>query len=333
MLRPPIRTIAASLQLGLFVVCVAWLGLAGAMPAAGQGADKYAQVQVLLDQGQAAQALALLEKESRGKYGPRELFLRGTGRIILGELKTGGADLEKAVAEDPNLRQAWLNLAGLEIAEGDFPKAYELLLKARDIDPAATDNFLNLGAVLMMMGRKAEAKVELERYLAAKTTAEDYYLVATNYALGSMETEALAALAKAFARDERLRLRARADDRFALLQSLDYKVLLATDSYQLPAGHHSTAAAFRQAYRQSDETLLAAVLQALRQADLRYEPEIEANPKWALVWGDVRVKVYNQENGTGVVAVSAPPQAMSAADFQRKTQALFRAIQAQLGEG
>jgi hypothetical protein len=45
----------------------------------------------------------------------------------------------------------------------------------------------------------------------------------------------------------------------------------------------------------------------------------------------LRVKVYSQENGTGVVSLSASPSHFPASEWQRVSQELFRAIHRQLG--
>lgn len=328
--RPSTSTLFARVSL-IFSLALAGTLAFGPAPSFAQK-DPLERAQTLIDQDLAAEALAVIDRDVRDKANPRALFLRGTARIMLGEIKTGAADLEKAVSLDPQLRQAWLNLAGLKIAQGQFEAAHGLLVKARDLDPNARDNHLNLGAVLMMMGRKDDAQKELMAYLTPQSSAEDYYLVAANLALGGLQQMAVLNLREAFTRNERLRLRARTDDRFALLDSLEYKVLLSTDTYKPPAGYHQAAAAFKTAYQQDDDRMMSAVLSSLRRLGIQYEPEIEANARWAVIQGDYRIKLYNQENGTGVVSLSAPPTGLSAAQWQQRSQELFRTILETLGE-
>ncbi|MEO1083264.1 MAG: hypothetical protein AAFY88_03395, partial [Acidobacteriota bacterium] len=64
-------------------------------------AQDLAAVRAQIDAGQPTQALDLLR---RATMTPEARLLRGMARVMLGELKSGGADLEKAVAEDPTLR-------------------------------------------------------------------------------------------------------------------------------------------------------------------------------------------------------------------------------------
>lgn len=288
------------------------------------------RLQALIDQDQPARVLELLGGKS--KLSAAELAYRGMARIMLGEIKAGAADLESALALDPKQRQALLNLGGLEIAEGNYAKAYDLFKRARDLEPQAADGYLNVGAVLMMMGKKLEAKDQLDRYLKLDSSAEAHFLVATNYALGGAEHLAIAELGKAIAKDEHMRLRARRDDRFLALDSLEYRVLLNTDAYQVPPGHRQAKATFRQRYDQTDGRLLRATTDALRQVGLRYEPEIEATARWALLWGDVRVKISSEAEGAGEIFLSASEERYSEELWQKKSQELFRTLQKILGE-
>ncbi|MEM9554768.1 MAG: tetratricopeptide repeat protein [Acidobacteriota bacterium] len=342
LLRPEIPPADAAVGLraafrafGRSVGCLA-LGLAvsfaGSAPLQAQGGGDLAAVEAAIEAGDGARALDLLAARGRS-LGARELMLRGTAKLIVGELRGGAADLEAAVERDPSLRQGWMNLAGLEIAEGDWPEAHRLLRKAHDLDPSAPDGQLNLGAVLVMMGRGAEAAEHFGRYLEVTGGGgEEHYLVATNYALGGAEHLAIEHLEQAFARDERLRLRARRDDRFLGLDSLEYRVLLSTDAWTAPADWHDGAAAFRRRYQRDDGVLLYAVLDTLRALDVPYGGDVEATARWALVWGQggLRIKLFNQDDGTSVVQAVAPPASFSGAQWQRFTQELFRGVHGRL---
>lgn len=305
-----------------------------ALTAAPARADdaQLAKIEKLIDDGDGPQALALLQKTIKGQPTPREQMLRGSARILLGELKAGGNEIEEALGRDPTLRRGWLNLAALDIAEGKYAVAYESFKKAQALDPNAPDSYLNLGACLMMMGRSAEAREHFDRYLSLRATAEDYYLVAANYALGRAYDLVVKTLEKAIALDERMRLRARSDDRFLLVDTLEYRVLLFTDNYQPPADHYKTAAAFKQSYSQQNDKLVRAALEGLRRSGLRYEQEVEATARWVIVWGDLRMKIANQENGTGVISLSAPKSRFTPELWSQKTQEIFRSVLQILGE-
>ncbi|MEM8994150.1 MAG: tetratricopeptide repeat protein [Acidobacteriota bacterium] len=291
-------------------------------------AQDLAAVRAQIDAGQPTQALDLLR---RATMTPEARLLRGMARVMLGELKSGGADLEKAVAEDPTLREGWMNLAGLEIAEGNFAEALGLLEKALPLDPEAPDIHLNLGAVLLMLGRTDDADTRITRYLELDRSAEARYLVASNYALAQDGVKVVEYLRQAIAIDERLRMRARLDGRFSSIDDMDYRVLLHSDSYRPPANHRTAAAAFKTPYDQKEPTLLYAVLDSLQESSFVYDPEVESTARWALIWGPkARIKVHTQDNGTGVVLMSGPPEATSAAEWQRTTQELFRAVHRRL---
>ena len=311
-----------------WALIVALAAAPGAPPLGAQHETRLSMAESFLEQGQAAQALEVIAEVLRkDKKNARAMLLRSTARIMGGDLATGFQDLQKALKIDPRLRQGWLNLAGLEIAEGRFDAAYDALVKARELDPSAPDNDLNLGAVLVMRGDMDRASGHFSSYLETQgTSAEAQFLVAANYALAGSEERAIGHLRQAIEIDERFRMRAREDERFLTLSSLDYKVLLNTDLYQAPEDASQVAAAFEVPYRQSDNKLLYAVLDALRDLGEAYDPRIEANPRWALVWADMRIKVSNQANGLGVVSLSAPAGRFTPDDWHRRSQELFAAI-------
>ncbi len=314
------------------LLCAALLAVALAgSPALGEGDPRLVQVQAHLDQGQPQEALELLEAVlQKGKPSAETLLLRSTGRVMTADLEGGFKDLQRALKIDPTLRQAWLNLAGLEIAEKRYGAAYDALVEARKLDPTAADNDLNLGAVLLMQGQLVRAGGHFENYLERQRSSDAHFLVAGNYALAGRSERALAQLRRAIEIDERLRPRARADSRF--LAPDGFPALLAADTYTPPPGAHTRAAAFRIPYDPQDNRLLFAVVEALNQLAVPYEPGVETTADWALVWADMRIKVHNQANGTGVVSLSAPAERFTAAEWQRRADELFRAVHGILGE-
>lgn len=287
-------------------------------------------VQSHLDHGEADEALDLLKKLMKGKPSAEALLLRSTALIMNGDTAKGFDDLERALKLDPALRQGWLNLAGLEIAEQHYDAAYDALVKAQELDPDDPDNHLNLGAVRVLQGRIDEAAEHFTRYLEAHPgSAEAAYLVASNYALGGYEEQAVRHLQEAVSLDERLRLRARSDDRFVGLQGEAYRRLLTTDVYVPPAGAHTAAAAFKQPYRRQEPELVYAVLDALRAHGVEYDPNVEANDEWALIWSPrMRIKLFTQKNGTGVVRITAPKDQFSPEEWDRRTQEILRSVYA-----
>ncbi len=286
-----------------------------------------------LDASRPEEALEILETVlKRGRKNAEALLLRSTARVMVADLQGGYQDLRRALKIDPGLRQGWLNLAGLEIAEGRYQEAYDALREAEKLDPGAVDNHLNLGAVSVMQGADAAAAEHFTRYLErAGETADAHFLIAANYALFGRESPALEHLQRAIELDDGSRLRARSDSRFLDLGPR-LQELLERDLYQPPPGAHSAAAAFPVAYDADDNRLLFAVLKALDQLDIAHDPAVESNPAWGLVRAEMRIKVYNQANGTGVVSLSAPPEKYTAGDWQRRTQELLRTIHGILSE-
>lgn len=314
------------------------VGLLVAAGAAAQGfADpKVARAQAQIDAGDPEGALETLANAiDKRRPNAEALLVRSTALVMTGDLAGGNRDLRRAVEVDPTLRQAWLNLAGLEIAEADYPAAEKALLAAQKLDPAATDSDLNLGVVALLQQRGDEAAERFDHYLAReKDVGEAQFLVAANYALVGDEARAVDHLRRSIAAEERNRLRARRDERFASLASPPYLALLETDGYQPPAGSLASAAAFRLPYERQDPKLLYAVLDSLKSLKIPFEPNVEAVDGWALVWvGTMRVKVSNQSDGTGVVQLTAPAGAFTPDEWQRRSQELYRAIETLVRHG
>lgn len=320
---PSIRTPSVLILLVLLVL--------PATPATAQPAQdpRLETVQSHLDRGDAGAALELLNQMlKKGRPSAQALLLRSTARIMAGDTVSGFKDLQRALKIDPALRQGWLNLAGLEIVEGRFEAAHKALVKARDLAPDEPDDDLNLGAVMVLRDKLTEAAKHFERYLAANPgSADAYYLVASNYALKGIEAEAVAHLSRAVQLDEHMRLKARGDERFVALRSPGYRRLLMTDVYRPPPGSHRVQAAFDSPYRRKAPKLVYAVLGALKTHGFDYSATVEATDDWALIWSSkMRIKIFTQRNGTGVVQLSAPAERYSKDQWDATTQKLFRTI-------
>ncbi|MEM8964389.1 MAG: tetratricopeptide repeat protein [Acidobacteriota bacterium] len=290
------------------------------------------EAQRQLDAEQPQVALGITDQviDREGASG-RALLIRSTAKIQLGLVEDGQRDLRRALELDPALRQGWLNLAGIEIAFERWPAALEALREAERLDPGAPDNHLNLGTVLLMKGDIEAAAQRFDRYLASRPNDPDaFFQVAGNYALASDEPRAVAALQRAVAIDERMRMRIRADRRFGLFTSVPFQTLMTTDRYQPPVGAHRTAVAFQTPYMGEDGELIEAVLKALRAVGETFDPRVEANPRWALIWADMRIKLFSQADGTGVVEMTAPVTTMNKTEWERRTQRLLRAIHNEL---
>ena len=300
---------------------------------AGPLADPLAAAQEAVDGGDSERALDLLAPIlKREPKNARALLLRSTARCIGGELDLCRKDLDQALALDPTLRQGWLNRAGLAISEKRYDDAIAALAQAEKLDPAATDNAINLGAVYLLQGKLEPASREFERHLAANPgSAGAYYLVASNFALAGYSALAAEHLGRAIALDERSRVRARSDPNFAeVAASRPFQLLLTTDSFVAPAGSAIASRIYRSPYKGSGSPLLVAVLNALQIAGTPMDSSVEVTDDWALLWSDARIKISRRSEQETALELSAPPGTFTPDAWDRRSRALFDSIDTEL---
>jgi tetratricopeptide (TPR) repeat protein len=331
MTRAPRRATPALLL--LLVLPVLPVGTAGG--ASDPAAATLARAQELIDAGRPEEAAAALRALCEGEApDPQALLLRSTALLMAGEMEAGRRDLDRALELAPDLRQGWLNRAALDLAEGRHDSALAALRRAQELDPGAADNDLNLGAVLVLTGDLPAASEHFARYVASNPgSAEALYLVATNYGLAGYHALALEHLRQSVALDERMRLRARTDANFSdLAATAAFATLLETDAYRPPPGAYQARRAFPVPYAADDTRLLGAVLDGLRLAGVPADPQVEVASGWALLWGELRVKVSNDDQSAGIVEVTAPAERMTPAQWHERTDRLFQAIAARLAQ-
>jgi tetratricopeptide (TPR) repeat protein len=296
--------------------------------------DLLAQAEGLIEEGQPAAAIELLDRLlSKQRRSAEGHLLRSTALFMTGELERGSADLDRALELDPSLRQGWLNRAALELSQERHEQALAAFERARELDPSALDNDLNLGAVRLLLGQVPAATGHFERYLeGAGASSEALLLVAKNYALAGYQALALDHLRRAIDADERTRLLARTDPAFeSLAATPEFLELLATDAYRPPAGAFEAAQSYDVLYETAEGKLLGAVIDALRGQRLPFDPRIEVTDTWALIWSDLRIKVAVAEDASqGQVAVTAPPGSFTPRDWKRITDELFARIRYEL---
>jgi tetratricopeptide (TPR) repeat protein len=306
--------------------------------AAGKLEKDLEQAQELLDAGQPIQVLHLLEPWTQvQKPSPKALLLSSTARFMTGDVDRGRLQLEQSLAADPTLRQGWLNLGALHVADEAWDAALQAFEKAEKLDPAADDNHLNIGAVRLLRGELEPAADRFQRYLQKQATkgseaaAEAQYLVASNYAVAGYTRLTVEHLAQCFRLQERYRLRARTDSTFDPLRSERlFQQLLERDLYAPPQGTLSARETFDTAYDATDGRLLGAVIDALQEAGITFESRVEVAPSWALIWGDWRIKVTNAAEGGGLVEITAHPEGWTEERWRQRTQSLFQHIATQL---
>lgn len=302
--------------------------LTAVVPAAAQG-DAVPRAREMVDAGQPEAALELLDKHLRHNPEDAEaLLVRSTARFMTGAVDAGRGDLERSLELDPAQRQGWLNLAALAVSEERYADALEAFRRAEELDPAAPENDLNIGAVLLLQGQLEPASERFALYLeAAGSSADGYYLVATNYALAGYEALASQHLRRAIELDERMRLRARTDPNFSpLAETPRFQQLLNTDLYRPPAGSHRAAQSYGASFDGGDGLLLPAVLDALQLSGRTFDPRVEVTPGWALIWSDLRIKVSDRPDGRGQVELSAPAERFTPAEWKTSSEELLRRI-------
>ncbi|MGE0640396.1 MAG: hypothetical protein AB7G12_07445 [Thermoanaerobaculia bacterium] len=310
--------------------------LVAGLPSTGaraQGADPLAAVERALAADEAEKALDLLAPIlKKDRKNARALLLRSTANCQLGEIEPCRKDLDRALELDPALRQGWLNRSALAIAEKRYDEALTALVEAEKLAPAAPDNALNQGAVLLLQGKLEAASAQFERYLAANPgSADAFYLVATNFALAGYSALAVQHLDRAIAIDERSRVRARSDANFAELASnRALAALLSTDGFTPPPGSAVASRTYATAWRGGGSPVLTSVLNALQIAGTPMDPRVEVTDSWALLWADVRIKLKKQGESETVVELTAPPGRFSPESWERRSRELFDAIDLEL---
>lgn len=302
--------------------------------AAQETADLMNQAQELLDGGNPDPALTLLARVlDRDPNNADAYLMRSTAFFLQGQNAPGRKDLQKALSINPNLRQGWLNRAGLDLAEGNYKEALVALQKAKDLDPTAADNHINIGAVKLLLGDLQGANQNFLEYLKQnRKSAEAYYLIATNFAMAGYAGPALESLERAIKLDERIRLSVRQDANFRLLEGNDhYTKLLETDHYRFPQGAYRAKRTYPLTYKKGDRDLLTATLDALQGLGISFDSRVEVASRWALIWGEFRIKVSRPALGDeGWVELSASPQTFTPAEWNNKTKDLLDAINAQV---
>ncbi|MEO7793714.1 MAG: tetratricopeptide repeat protein [Thermoanaerobaculia bacterium] len=295
--------------------------------------DPLAAVQAAVDGGDTERALHLLGPIlKREPKNARALLLRSTARCIGGEIDDCRKDLDQALALDPALRQGWLNRAGLAISEKRYDDALVALAQAEKLDPAASDNAINLGAVYLLQGKLEQASHEFERHLVANSrSAAAYYLVATNFALAGYSALAAQHLGRAIELDERSRVRARGDSNFTdLASSRAFQVLLTSDTFVAPAGSTTASRIYRSPYKGANSPLLVAVMNQLQISGTQMDPTVEVTDDWALLWSDARIKIVRRSEQETAIELSAPPGIFSAAAWDQRTHELYDGIDKEL---
>jgi tetratricopeptide (TPR) repeat protein len=319
-------TPAPQVLLLLAVLCL--LPAASAQAQSGGEREVVARAQEMIDAERPQEALDLLDPYlKRHPDDAAALLARSTVRFMLGDVAAGRRDLDRSLKLEPTQRQGWLNQAALAVSEERYDDALAAFRRAETLDPAAPENDLNIGTVLLLKGQLEAASERFESYLGgAGDSADGYYLVASNYALAGYAALAIEHLRRAIERNERARLRARTDPNFSTLATnRRFLALLSTDSYQPPVGSHAARRSFGAPYDGGRGPLLPAVLDALQLGERPFDPRVEVTESWALVWGDLRIKLYDSE-GRGVVELSAPAERFTPAEWQTATQDLLSKI-------
>src|SRR5581483_668476 len=148
-------------SVALFVLVVA----AAARAAQGDPAAQLAAAQAKIAQEDPQGALDILDPLVKKQPKLAQAYLlRATARLML-DTPGGKEDLDHAIQLDPTLRQAWLDRAGVAVAEKRYPAALADFQKARELQPDDPDALLNIAAVELLMGKLDDASKGFDAYL------------------------------------------------------------------------------------------------------------------------------------------------------------------------
>lgn len=307
---------------------------AGAAKNEERNAARLAQARELIEAERPEEALEVLDQHLRRQPDSAEgLLLRSTAHIMLGDVEAGRRDLERSLKLDPGQRQGWLNLGALALARQDHDRALEAFEKAEELDPGAAENDLNIGAVLLLRGDLRAASERFAEYLegGAGSRSEGYYLVATNYAMAGYAALALEHLERAIELDERARLNARTDPNFAGLRDRTrFQHLMNTDLWRPAPGDYTASRTFETPYRGGEGPLLKAVLDTLQLEGIPFDSRVEVTQDWALIQGEMRIKVSRGPEDRGLVEVSAEADRFSPTQWRDRLKTLFDGIRRNL---
>ncbi|WP_020677290.1 tetratricopeptide repeat protein [Geopsychrobacter electrodiphilus] len=95
------------------------------------------------------------------------IYRKGVGRLLSGDLKKAQVFLQKALERDRKRVDVHMALANVAEQEGNNPKAIDLLLKARDLEPQSLEVLFKLASVYRAAGRTEDA---METYRSLLTT-------------------------------------------------------------------------------------------------------------------------------------------------------------------
>ena len=110
---------------------------------------------------------------------PHNVFATTSLAAALGQLgmeRTATALYQQALAVDPDLWRANLNLGYIYYRHGDFTHAAQYLAHACDVNPTDGDEFLYLGTSLLQMGQLGDAERAMRTAILARPEGKGYHL-------------------------------------------------------------------------------------------------------------------------------------------------------------
>ncbi|MEM9293029.1 MAG: tetratricopeptide repeat protein [Acidobacteriota bacterium] len=337
-LRAALRSLPTALGRGILPLLLALMLLPTALPTShALAADSSRESRIerareLLDAQRPEAVLKMVEPLlSRGKKDGEALLLRSSAHYMLNDRINGGRDLERALELDPTLRQGWLNLAAVRLAEQNYDAALAAFEKARALDPDNPDTALNIGAVQLFAGRLSDAAEGFKAYLDQRPgSGEAHYLVAANYAITGYAALALRHLQTAIQLDEPLRLQARTDPALqSVVDTAEGRRLFALDPYRAQEGDHILERSYSiAAYDGGRGPLLGAVLDALANGGIALDPRVEVTEDWAVMWSDFRIQLDDRgAEGGGRVRLSAASDRLSPQRWKVLTDRFLRLLE------
>ncbi len=129
-------------------------------------------------------------------------LFEGHALYNLGEFEKAIEAYDRAIAIDPNFKDAWLNKGVVHSTLGEYQKAIEAFNKGISIDPNYKEAWLGKGIVLNSLGRYDEANEAFDKTIAIDPSLESVwaYKGISLYGMGRYK-DAVEALDKSIAQD------------------------------------------------------------------------------------------------------------------------------------
>ena len=303
-----------------------------AQPMSTEPASATAEAQELIDADRPAEALTLLDRALSLEPDDAEaLLLRSTARFMLGDVEAGRRDLDRALVLDPQLRQGWLNRAAVAVSEERYDDALAAFRHAEELDRRRRRTTSTSAPSCSSEGtssRRASASRATWRAPATRRKATTWW-PATMRWRATRRWRSRTCAGRSSATNAPVVAPAPMRTSRRCRPTPGSSACSTNDDYEPPPGSFHAVRTFDAAYDGGRGPLLPAVLDALQLGDRPFDPQVEVTESWALIWGDLRIKVSDTLGPRGRVQLSAPPGSFTPAGWRQASDRLLESVQHQ----